>query len=95
MVPPSAANKPGPSGRHDHGFSGHVRGHWVIAALHQRSEHCTHAATETPGRESTSDRITACLRRVCFSIEVEYGAGFVESLTKVACLTCNVFYRVK
>jgi len=42
MVPPSAANKPGPSGRHDHGFSGHVRGHRAIAALHQRSQHCTH-----------------------------------------------------
>lgn len=51
------------------------------------------AATETLGKESTGDRITPCLRRVCFSIEVEYGADFVESLIKVTCLTCSVIYR--
>lgn len=91
MVSPSAANKPGPSERHNHGFSGHVRGHWAMTALHQRSEYHTHHAMETLGRESTSDRITACLRRVCFSAEVEYGDGFVETLTKVTRLPCSDF----
>lgn len=68
-------------------------GPWQHYIKDQNTAHTM--ATETLGRDSTSDRITPCLKRVCFSIEVEYGAGFVESLIKVACLTCKVLYRFR
>lgn len=68
-------------------------GPWQHYIKDQNTAHTT--ATETLGRDSTSDRITPCLKRVCFSIEVEYGACFVESLIKVACLTCKVLYRFR